>query len=58
MQRMINALTGQVEPWYGTCPVTRVVSIGRRNTKLEPTLHRKQKLESVARLDQPERYPG
>jgi hypothetical protein len=35
-----------------------VVSMGRRNTQLEPTLHSKQKLKSLAGLDQPERYPG
>ena len=30
------------------CPINAVVSMGRRNTKLEPTLHRKQKLKSLA----------
>jgi hypothetical protein len=25
--------------WYSRCPVIRVVSMGRRNTQLEPTLH-------------------
>ncbi len=40
------------------CPVTRVVSMGRRNTQLGLTLHQKQKLKALARLDQPERYPG
>jgi len=24
-QILINALTGQVEFWYGTCPVTRLI---------------------------------
>jgi hypothetical protein len=32
--------------------------MGRRNTQLGPTLHQKQKLKALARLDQPERYPG
>jgi hypothetical protein len=24
-QLLINAVTGQVESWYGTCPVTRLI---------------------------------
>jgi hypothetical protein len=32
--------------------------MGRRNTQLELTLHWKQKLNSLARLDKPEQYPG
>ena len=39
-------------------PINAVVSMGQRNTQLEPTLYWEQKLESLARLDQPERYPG
>jgi hypothetical protein len=42
----------------GICPFDAVVSMGRRNTQLEPTWHWKQKLKALARLDQPERYPG
>ena len=30
-------------------PIDAVVSMGRRNTQLEPTLHRKQELKSLAR---------
>jgi len=32
--------------------------MGRRNTQLEPALNWKQKLKTLAGLDQPERYPG
>jgi len=38
--------------------VNAVVSIGRRNTQLEPVLHSKQELRALARLDQQERCPG
>src|ERR1700722_17619579 len=48
-----KCLTGptllEMKFWYGTCLGTRVISMGRRNTKLEPTLHRKQKPKSLAR---------
>jgi len=35
-----------------------VISMGRCNTQLEPALHRKQKLKSLSRLNQPEHFPG
>ena len=43
---------------YIFCPVLEAVSIGRRNTQLEPTLHGKQKLKALAGLGHPKRYPG
>lgn len=38
--------------------IKAVVSMGRRNTQLEPTLHGKQKPKPLATLDQSEPYPG
>jgi hypothetical protein len=35
-----------------------VVSMGGRNTQLEPNLHKKQRLKPLARVDQPEHCPA
>jgi hypothetical protein len=39
-------------------PISRVVSMGRRNTQLEPNLRRKQRLKSVARVRSAEHCSG
>ncbi len=38
--------------------VRQVVSIGRRNTQVEPDLHLKTKVKSLTTVDQREHYPG
>ena len=40
-------VTGQIKRYF-KCPVRAVVSMGRRNTKLEPAWHGKQMLKSLA----------
>jgi hypothetical protein len=41
-----------------TCPISRVVSMGRRNTQLKTTYREKQTLKPLAKVSQPERYTG
>jgi hypothetical protein len=45
-------------PFYRTFPVNAVISMGRRNTKLEPACIENKSQNRSLRLDQPERCPG
>src|ERR1700747_3662493 len=45
-------------PSYRTLPIIRVVSMGRRNTWVEPELHWKQRLNRLPEPDEPEDCPG
>jgi hypothetical protein len=39
-QVLINALTGQVESWHGTCPVTRLIGTWRGDLPLSQPIWR------------------
>jgi hypothetical protein len=56
-QILVNGITGVVERWYGTCPVSGVVSMGRCNSDSKFNLHASVWLNSFESADSKKTLP-